>query len=66
MRNLETNMHNVDFVWTSDKEYSSLLPIYEYMKKNVPSINTNFVKIKKFLIQGIQQLQKQSKKFQTQ
>ena len=41
MRNLETNMHNVDFVWTSDKEYSSLLPIYKYMKKNVPSINTN-------------------------
>ena len=45
-------MHNLDFVWTSDKEYSSLLPIYKYMKKNVPSINTNFVKIKKFLIQN--------------
>jgi len=45
-------MYSVDFVWTSDKEYSSLFPIYEYMKKTDTSINTNFVKIKKFLIQN--------------
>ena len=46
-------MDHIDFVWTSDKEYSSLLPIYEYMKQSEPLMNINFLKIKKFFFQNL-------------
>ena len=45
-------MHKVDFIWTSDKEYSSLLPLYDYMKKNESSVEVNMLKVKKFSFQN--------------
>ncbi len=50
--NLEIKMYSIDFLWTSDKEYSSLLPVYEYMKKSDSSIKVNFFKVKKFFFQN--------------
>ena len=52
MHNLGVKMHSLDFVWTSDKEYSSLKPIYEYMKKTDSSIDVNLTKIKKLFFQN--------------
>ena len=46
-------MNSIDFVWTSDKEYSSLLPLYEYMKKTASGIDVKILKVKKFFFQNL-------------
>jgi len=47
-------MNRIDFVWTSDKEYASLIPLFKYMKKFNKSINVNIFKVKKFFFQNYQ------------